>query len=150
RDEVVFRGDTNGEEQIMSVAEIPLPGRFNVQNVLAAVAAVSLCNVPAAAVREAVRTFAALPHRLEHAGTYNGIRFYDDSIATVPEATLAALEALGSDVQTLVMGGHERNLDFNKLGAQLPSSVRTVILFPPTGERIWKAIESFSNKPLPQ
>ena len=150
KSETVVRAGGSGEEEIMQVSEIPLQGRFNVQNVLAAVAAASLCGVVAPAIRDAVRSFIALPHRLERAGTYKGITFYDDSIATVPEATLAALEALGADVQTLVLGGHERNLDFSDLGARLPFSVKTVILFPPTGERIWKAIEAGSKHPLPQ
>jgi UDP-N-acetylmuramoylalanine--D-glutamate ligase len=146
---IVHQGLTGGEV-IMPVSEIPLLGRFNVQNVLAATATASLCNVPATVIRDAVRSFTALPHRLERIGTYNHITFYDDSIATVPEATLAALEALGSGVQTLVLGGHERHLDFNDFGARLPASIRTVILFPPTGERIWKAIESLSKHPLPE
>jgi UDP-N-acetylmuramoylalanine--D-glutamate ligase len=150
RDESIARLGSNGEELIMPISKIPLPGRFNIQNVLAAVAAASLCDVQGAAIGDAVHSFTSLPHRLEYAGTYKGIRFYDDSIATVPEATLAALEALGPDVQTLVLGGHERNLDFNQLGVCLPASVKTVILFPPTGERIWKAIETLSKNPLPQ
>jgi UDP-N-acetylmuramoylalanine--D-glutamate ligase len=132
-------------------AEIPLQGKFNLHNVLAASAAASLCGVPVPTIHEAFRTFRALPHRLEPVGTFNGITFYDDSIATVPDATLAALEALGSGVQTLLLGGHERNLDFNLLGQQLPEHIRTVILFPPTGVRIWKAIETHSkNAVLPE
>jgi UDP-N-acetylmuramoylalanine--D-glutamate ligase len=150
RNETIVRNGLNGEEAVIGLDEIPLKGRFNVQNVLAATAAATLCGVPASVIRDAVRSFNALPHRLEPAGTYKGITFYDDSIATVPEATLAALEALGSDVETLILGGHERNLDFNALGANLPPSIRAVILFPPTGERIWKAIESHSKNPLPQ
>ena len=131
--------------------EIPLPGKFNLQNVLAAISVGSLCGVPAASIGEAIRTFKALPHRLEPIGTFNGVKFYDDSIATVPDATLAALEALGPDVQTLFLGGHERNLDFTKLGEQLPASIKTVIFFPPTGVRIWKAIETHSrNTRLPE
>jgi UDP-N-acetylmuramoylalanine--D-glutamate ligase len=150
REEVIVRAVKDGEEELIRINEIPLPGRFNVQNVLAAAAAASLYDVTAGVMHDAIQSFNSLPHRLERAGTYKGITFYDDSIATVPEATLAALEALGSDVQTLILGGHERNLDFNNLGACLPASVRTVILFPPTGERIWKAIESHSRNPLPQ
>lgn len=128
--------------------EIPLPGKFNVQNVRAAIAAATLCGVRPEAIRNAVKTFRALPHRLEPAGTYNGITFYDDSIATVPGATLAALEALGAGVQTLILGGHERNLDFTELGMQLPPNVKTIIFFLPTGPRIWKAIELYSKNPM--
>jgi UDP-N-acetylmuramoylalanine--D-glutamate ligase len=134
----------------LNANEIPLPGRFNVQNVMAAAAAASLCDVPLATIQDAVRGFKALPHRLEPVGTYQGITFYDDSIATIPDATLAALDALGSNVQTLLLGGHERNLDFSPFGEQLPANIKTVILFPPTGTRIWKAIESHSkNTSLP-
>src|SRR2546427_2777064 len=79
RNETVVRAGINGEENIMAVGEIPLRGRFNVQNVMAATAAASLCHVPSAAIRDAVLSFHALPHRLEPAGTYNGITFYDDS-----------------------------------------------------------------------
>ena len=138
-------------DDVVPLSEIPLAGQFNIQNVMAAIAAAQLCGVQPAAIREAVRTFEALPHRLEPVGTYKGITFYDDSIATVPDATLAALEALGSDVQTLLLGGHERNLDFTKLGEHLPPNVKTLILFPPTGVRIWKAIETHSkNAVLPE
>jgi UDP-N-acetylmuramoylalanine--D-glutamate ligase len=118
---------------------------------MAAVAAARLCGVPPDPIRAAVKEFRALPHRLELVGTYDGVTFYDDSIATVPEATLAALEALGPGVQTLILGGHERNQDFAELGARLPSNIRTVILFPSTGPRIWKAIEAHSrNTTLPE
>jgi UDP-N-acetylmuramoylalanine--D-glutamate ligase len=147
---VPFRG-SDYDERILPVTEIPLAGRFNLQNVMAAITASNLCDVKPEAITEAIRGFKALPHRLELVATYNGVTFYDDSIATVPDATLAALEALGQDVQTLILGGHERNLDFTDLGAKLPAHVRTVILFPSTGERIWKAIEGHSkNEMLPE
>jgi UDP-N-acetylmuramoyl-L-alanine---L-glutamate ligase len=138
-------------DDILPPSEIPLRGKFNVQNVMAAIAAAKLCGAQPPSIREAVRTFEALPHRLEPVGTYKGITFYDDSIATVPDATLAALEALGSDVQTLLLGGHERNLDFTQFGERLPANVKTLILFPPTGVRIWRAIEAHSkNSVLPE
>jgi UDP-N-acetylmuramoylalanine--D-glutamate ligase len=138
-------------QSVIDPSEVTLPGRFNLENVMAAATAASLCGVEAATIREAVRTFQPLPHRLELIGTYRGITFYDDSIATVPDATLAALQALGPAVQTLILGGHERNLDFTHFGEQLPAHVRTVILFPPTGVRIWNAIETNSrNAALPE
>jgi UDP-N-acetylmuramoylalanine--D-glutamate ligase len=140
----------NSVEHILEPHEIPLAGKFNLQNVMAAIETASVCGVQPEKIRDAIRTFEALPHRLERVGTYNGITFYDDSIATIPESTLAALEALGPNVQTLLLGGHERNLEFAELGKQLPPNVATVILFPPTGIRIWRAIEAHSqNQKLP-
>jgi UDP-N-acetylmuramoylalanine--D-glutamate ligase len=135
---------------IPPVSELPLVGKFNMQNIVAAVTAASLCGVDERTVQTALRTFTPLPHRLERVGTYRGITFYDDSIATVPDATLAAVDALGPTVQTLILGGHERNLDFTQLGMYLPANIKTVILFQPTGIRIWNAIENHSpNRPLP-
>src|SRR5213594_1401421 len=125
--------DTQG---ILKPGDVQLPGKFNLENVMAAVTAASLCGVETAAVQDAVRAFRGLPHRLELVGTFKGVTFYDDSIATVPEATLGALDALGSDVQTLILGGHERNLDFTEFGSRLPGNIGTAILFPPSGERI--------------
>jgi UDP-N-acetylmuramoylalanine--D-glutamate ligase len=137
--------------QIVDAAEIPLPGRFNLENVRAAISVATLCGVEPSAMREAIRTFTPLPHRLEPVGTYRGITFYDDSIATVPDATLAAIDALGTNVETLILGGHERNLDYTDFAQRLPASVRTVIFFPPTGVRIWQAIEGQSRNPaLPE
>src|SRR6185369_17123399 len=101
-------------DHIINPSEIPLPGQFNLQNVIAAMAVATLLEVQPAEIREGIRTFRALPHRLEPVGTYKGITFYDDSIATIPEATLGALDALGANVQTLILGGHERNLDFTR------------------------------------
>lgn len=133
------------DQNPMDIRNIPLIGSFNVQNVLAAVAVVSLLEIAPPAIEEAIRSFRPLPHRLEPVGTYNGVEFYDDSIATVPDATLAALDALGKNVQTLILGGHERNLDYSDLGSRLPANIRTVILFPTTGQRIWDAIETHSR-----
>jgi UDP-N-acetylmuramoyl-L-alanine---L-glutamate ligase len=139
-----------GDEVVRGLGPLPLVGKFNLENIMAAATAASLVGVNREAIRTAVKEFRPLPHRLEPVGTFNGITFYDDSIATVPDATLAALEALGPDVQTLILGGHERNLDFTDFGKRLPENIRAVILFPSTGERIWKAIqENSENRSLP-
>jgi UDP-N-acetylmuramoyl-L-alanine---L-glutamate ligase len=138
-----------GDEDVRDLGTIPLLGKFNRENVMAAVTVASLAGISRETIRAAIKEFHPLPHRLEPVGTFNGITFYDDSIATVPDATLAALEALGPDVETLILGGHERSLDFTEFGACLPEHIRTVILFPATGERIWKAIRENSPNTLP-
>jgi len=133
------------DQSVINAQDIPLLGSFNVQNVLAAVTVASMFEIASPTIVEAIRSFRPLPHRLEPVGTYNGVEFYDDSIATVPDATLAALDALGKNVQTLILGGHERHLDYSDLGSRLPANIRTVILFPTTGQRIWDAIETHSR-----
>ena len=77
-------------------------------------------------------------------GEKNGVIFYNDSLATIPEATINALEALGTDVETLIAGGFDRGLDFSVLGNFLArrEGLKNLVLFPTTGEKIWRAIVS--------
>ena len=92
-------------------------------------------------IRQAIKTFPSLEHRLTKVGVFRKIRFYDDSNATIPEATVKALESLGSEVDVLILGGSDKNLNFDKLASKiLEVGVRALILFPPTGVKIWEAV----------
>ncbi|SFK46284.1 UDP-N-acetylmuramoylalanine--D-glutamate ligase [Lachnospiraceae bacterium KH1T2] len=71
------------------------------------------------AVRRAIKAFSGLPHRLEFAGEYNGIRYYDDSISTIPEAAVSACESI-PDVKTVLLGGMDRHIDYNVLTRFIP------------------------------
>ncbi len=140
-DWIVYSPERGLKEAILEARKSPLPGRFNLLNVAAAAAVGRLLGVKADTMAEAVRSFQPLEHRLERVGTYDGITFYNDAIATVPEATIAALDTLGDDVETILAGGADRKADFAKLAKQLlQSRVRTMILFPETGQRIWEAV----------
>ena len=138
---IAFAGGGTPPEPVVRVEEIPLLGSFNRINVAAAVAVARLLHVPAPEIAQAVREFQPLAHRLENAGEIGGVTFYNDSISTVPEAAVAALEALGGAVQTMLLGGADRKLSFAGLAeGVIRSKVVNVILFPPTGERIWQAL----------
>lgn len=139
---IIYRDESGDAETIMPVDEVSLTGRFNLQNVLAAVTVGKVLGVDRAEIAPAVRGFRPLAYRLEPVGSYRGIAFYDDPLATIPQATIAALDALGPEVATVLLGGYDRGLDMSGLARRLRSSaVRTVILFPPSGTRIWEAIE---------
>ncbi|HEY4510113.1 MAG TPA: UDP-N-acetylmuramoyl-L-alanine--D-glutamate ligase [Candidatus Paceibacterota bacterium] len=101
-----------------------------------------LFSIPKEKVEKALKAFKPLPHRLELVGTHHGIVFYNDSLATIPEATIAALDILGNKVATLIVGGYDRGIQFPKLAERiLHSGVRNLILFPITGELVLKEIE---------
>lgn len=139
--EVFIQKEGKQPQFMMDRKKIPLLGEGNIENTLAAISVGFLLNVSLGKIREAVSEFKPLEHRLELVGEYQKIRFYDDSLSTIPQATIQALEALGNDVQTLIAGGYDRGLDFSVLGAFLGrSKIRSLILFPPTGEKIWRAI----------
>jgi len=106
----------------------------------------SLFGIPKQKINRAIKTFKPLEHRLERIGGYKDITFYNDSLATIPEATIAALNLLGSKVHTLVAGGFDRGLTFEKLGKKIEKSdTKTLILFPTTGKKI---LESMKHPPV--
>ena len=132
---------TDNLQPIMDVKGIALKGKGNRENVLAAISVGIIMDVPGEKIKHAVTSFKGLPHRLEHIASIDGVSYYDDSIATIPEATINALEALGGNVETLIAGGYDRGLDFTKLGAYISEHpIKTIILFPTTGEKIWDSI----------
>lgn len=154
-DRIVF-ADGQTKREILTTKDIPLIGAFNVQNLCAAVATAVMAGVATETMADSVRSFTPLPHRLEYIGEYRGVRFYNDSISTVPESALSALEALGGDVQTMILGGHERHLDYSDFArGLLASKVENLILFSPTGKRMWEAVEAAAGsgdcqlKPFP-
>jgi UDP-N-acetylmuramoylalanine--D-glutamate ligase len=137
-------------EFVLHRNEIPLLSEGNLENTLAAISVGTLLDVPLEKIREAVSEFKPLEHRLEFIGEYHGIRFFNDSLATIPEATINAIKALGKNVETLIAGGYDRGIDFSKLGKFLEKSqVKNLILFPPSGKRIWEELVKASpeNKP---
>ncbi len=139
KDGIIFSRESGENEETMSVADLPLLG--NIENVMAAITVAKLFGLAPRAVGSAIHPFKPLPHRLEKVGEFRDIIFYNDSLATIPEATIHALTALGDRVGTLIAGGYDRHLDFTALGAYLAKHpVDTLVLFPDTGVKIWTAV----------
>jgi len=114
-------------------------------NLTAAIETARLFGVSREIIKKAVEKFKTLPYRLEFVGEFRGIRFYNDSSSTNPEATIFALNQLNGKVETLILGGQDRGVDLEKLAKRiLKSNIKNLLLFPPSGERIWR--EFFSLK----
>jgi UDP-N-acetylmuramoylalanine--D-glutamate ligase len=93
-------------------------------------------------ILKGIKSFKGLPHRLERIGRYKGIEFYDDSISTIPEAAVFALDLLGNRVDTLILGGTDRGIDFKKISERITKSdIKNLIIFPPSGKKILECIE---------
>lgn len=113
-----------------------LLGEHNLKNIEAAAAVAYALRIDGEAFLDAVASFQGLPHRLQYVGTFRGIKFYNDSIATAQEATINAVKAIG-DVDTLILGGMDRGLDYHPLVDFLKhSNVRNILLLPDTGAKI--------------
>ena len=102
-------GDGDG-----ALADLRIPGWHNVENALAAVAVAHIAGMPPEAVREALRQFEGVPHRLERVAVVDGVTYVNDSIATSPARTAAALASFQQPI-VLLAGGSDKNLPFEPL-----------------------------------
>jgi UDP-N-acetylmuramoylalanine--D-glutamate ligase len=116
------------ERALMSIGEIGLRGAHNVQNAMAAAAVCLARGVDIDAVREGLRTFAGVSHRLEEVARYDGVLYVNDSKATNVASTCVALAAFGAGVVHLILGGQGKGQDFSTLRAPVGRSCRGVYL----------------------
>jgi UDP-N-acetylmuramoylalanine--D-glutamate ligase len=119
----------------MLVSEIPLKGAHNVENVLAAVCAGALMGCQPEQLREAVRNFKAVEHRLEYVATVQGVEYYDDSKATNVDATIKALESFPANIH-LILGGKDKGSDYRVLNDLLRERVKRVYTIGAAAEKI--------------
>jgi UDP-N-acetylmuramoylalanine--D-glutamate ligase len=120
--------DGEKDTPVMPVSEIPLRGRHNVANVLAATAIASVCGIGADSVATAVRSFKAVPHRLEFVADVSGVAYYNDSIATTPERALAGVRSFTEPV-VLLLGGREKHLPLDDMFRELCGRCRAFVFF---------------------
>ena len=114
-----------------------LPGRHNGDNLCAALTAIDATGIASAPLLGALPRYRALPHRLQTLGTREGINYIDDSIATTPHASLAALDCLGGRRVAIIVGGFERGVDWSVFaGRMLESPPAAVICVGQNGPRI--------------
>ena len=123
-----------------------LIGKHNLLNIICALKVASILKLDMNSCIEAITNFKTLPHRMEKVGTYDGITYYDDAIATIPEATIDCIDAL-KNVDTLITGGKDRGIDYQILIDYLNNSnVSNVICMPDTGYKMIDKINKNTYK----
>ena len=127
-------------EPLMAAADIPIRGRHNVENVLAASIAAARVGVPHAAIAAAVHTFRAVEHRLEFVRQVSGIDFYNDSKATSVDATLKALDAFSGGLW-VILGGKDKGLDYTVLRAPLAAKAHAALLIGAAAQKIGEQLQ---------
>lgn len=149
------------EKNIISLRDIILPGKHNLENICAAVMAAVLAGVDVDCVRRVLKTFKGLEHRLEMVGVVDGVYYYDDSFSTTPETTIAAIEAFDykkdkrvkrASNLVLILGGSSKKSDFGELGRVIGKSenIRGIIGVGEEWEQIKKEImKQAQNGELP-
>ena len=126
-------------EPLLETRDIPLRGRHNVANVLAAVATAHASGIEREAMVEAVRRFQGVPHRLQTVAERAGVLFVDDSIATAPERSMAALQAYHEPL-VLIAGGRDKHLPMETWAELITRRVRHVVLLGEMSDLVAQAI----------
>lgn len=131
-----------GKEQVIRPGgDNDLPGSHNQMNLMAATLACMNIGLNVEEIVSAVSTYKRLEHRLEFAGTFGGVKFYNDSIATIPEASIAALKTL-RHVDLLILGGYDRKLDYQVLYTYLQTAaIPNIVFIGEAGKRMHKEVE---------
>ncbi len=132
-------------EVIVPLAEIRIPGRHNVENMMAAFAAVR-DEVSSSDMAAVARDFPGVPHRLERLPDVDGVHFVNDSIASTPTRTLAGLRSFADKV-ILIAGGYDKKVPFDLLGEVAAEHVKLLLLIGVTAPLIRRAVEAHPNPP---
>lgn len=135
-----FLTDGRQMQAIMRMEEVQLRGDHNRLNVLAACAIAFAAGMPVEAMAAGVKGFAGVPHRLEFVRLCNGVSWYNDSIATAPERTIAAINAFDEPI-VLLLGGRDKNLPWDRLAELIHQRVDQVVVFGEAAPKILAALD---------
>lgn len=126
-----------GEEtyNVMKVKEVTLPGKHNLENILGSIGVAWSMDLDMESVKNTIKNFKGVEHRIEYVSTINGASYYNDSKGTNPDATIKAIEALKSPI-ILIAGGHDKGSDFTDLIQSFNGKVKALILLGETRERM--------------
>jgi len=144
RDGVIYRDGA----PLLRQAEIKIPGIHNVENYMAAIAAVEGL-VPDGCIREVARNFGGVEHRIELVRVKDGVSFYNDSIASSPSRTIAGLRSFAEKV-ILIAGGYDKQIPYDVLGPEICAHVKTLVLTGATAPKIRAAVEAASGADRPE
>jgi len=137
------------QRRLFPLSAVRLRGQHNLQNALAAAAVACACGLSSESIARAVATFRGVEHRLEHVATLGGVEFYNDSIATTPERTLAGMRCFDQPL-VLLLGGRDKHLPLEELAEEACRRCRGVVFFGESAPKLWEAVEAAAATLLPQ
>lgn len=135
------------EEKCMDINEkMNLKGMHNINNIMFILGVCQILNLDIKKVINSIKEFKPLEHRMEFVANINGVDYYNDSIATIPESTIDAVNAI-KNVNTIIVGGKDRGVNLSELINFLKTSnIENIICLPKTGEYIKEGLESSNKK----
>ena len=139
RDNAIWLTNEMGSREVLPLSDIQLPGVHNIENYMAAIAAVDGL-VPDKCVRAVARRFHGVEHRIELVRELHGVKYYNDSIASSPSRTMAGLRSFSQKV-ILIAGGYDKGVPFTQLGVEIVGHVKALFLTGNTAGAIRQAVE---------
>lgn len=127
----IFFQDKEKAEKIANLKKIKLKGEHNKQNILAALCVAYILGLKKQDMQKTINEFKGVENRLEFLREVKGVKFYNDTTATSPDASIVALNTLGSSKKNIILlaGGADKKLEYNELAKEIPKFVKTLILF---------------------
>ena len=135
-----------GQTKLFELSGIKLMGEHNLENILVAVCVGMILKIPKKKIEKQIKSFNGVEHRLEFVESLNSIKFYNDSKATTPESTIAAISAFSKNDINLIAGGYDKHANFDNLGKLIAQKVKNLFLIGKTANQIRKSVLKFNNK----
>ena len=134
-DGAIYEVKDGVREKVINVDEMMLIGRHNYENVMAAVAAARFMNVPMELIREGLREFKPVEHRIEYVETINGVKYYNDSKGTNPDASIQAVKAMTGPT-FLIGGGYDKGSEYDEWIESFDGKIKKLLLMGQTRDKI--------------
>lgn len=141
KDESIFYKRNKKEEFIIKLADCPLIGHHNYQNIMCCVIMAKIIGISNEHIQERIKNFVVPEHRLEKVREYNGITFYNDSKATNPEASIVAINSFNNTDVALIAGGRDKLTTLDEFCESVKQHIKTVILIGEATERFEEALK---------
>jgi UDP-N-acetylmuramoylalanine--D-glutamate ligase len=125
-DENIFFNDGIDVKKLIAVKDITIPGRHNISNVMAAIGASLAFGLSIAEIKKALKELKGVPHRLEFVRELGGVKYYNDTAATIPDAAISALNSFEQPI-ILIAGGTDKDLDFENLAKEIVEKTKKVV-----------------------
>ncbi len=143
KDGTVYESENGTAKSFINTDETNLVGLHNYENIMAAAAITKSFGVPDDIIKNAIRKFRAVEHRIEYVATKNGVKYYNDSKGTNTDAAIKAIDAMPSKT-VLIGGGYDKDADFREWVSHFPGKVRKLVLIGQTAEKIANACDDIN------
>jgi UDP-N-acetylmuramoylalanine--D-glutamate ligase len=139
--EAIYLNNGLDVKKIIEIKDVKIPGKHNIYNVMSAIGAVFPFEISPEEIKKAIADFSGVPHRLEFIRELNGVKYYNDTAATIPDAVLASIKSFKNQI-ILIAGGEDKKLDFEGLGKEIMQHVKKIVFLKGSGsEKIIEEIK---------